>query len=116
MDQDLQRAIAFSHNKDVILPYDEKEHLPVSVDTIDEKIYWIAFESAEIGRTSTAVDPSFYKWGQLSGIQYLKFLHERIVQGGQHHLIINPGTDSQIGMNNESISQFLKWLEENQRK
>ena len=115
MDRDLQRAIAFAEHPDILMPYDE-EQLPLSVDSFDGKIYWIAFESPELGRTSSAVNLSLYNWGQMSGLQYLKFLHERIVKGGKHHLIINPGTERQVGMNNESISQFLHWLEEQQHQ
>jgi hypothetical protein len=49
----------------------------------------------------------------MSGLQYLKFLHERIEAGGTHVLVINPGTDRQMGMDNESIVSFLEWLDKN---
>lgn len=110
--KDLKRVHLFALNEQVILPCDE-ESLPLSVDTDDKMVFWIAFESPELGQSSTAVDPTYYKWGQMRGMQYLKYLHERIEEGGEHHLIINPGTARQIAMNNDAILNYLNWLDAN---
>jgi hypothetical protein len=112
MSEDLKRAALFASNQDIIMPYDH-ENLPMSVDQEGETVAWIGFESPELGRQCTMIDPSQYVWGQMPGLQYLKFLHERIEAGGQHVLIVNPGTPRQMGLDSDSIVSFLKWLDEN---
>lgn len=112
MDQDLKRLIYFAKNDNIILPIDE-DTLPLSVDTEQDNIYWIGFESPELGQQSSSLDPTYYQWGQMNGLQYLKFLNERIEAGGKHVLLINPDTDRQIGLNNQSVQDFLFWLTQN---
>jgi hypothetical protein len=112
MSNDLQRAVLFAKSNQIIIPRDH-EDLPLSVDEEDGVVAWIAFESPELGQQCQMIDPSAYQWGQMNGLQYFKFLHERIEAGGQHVLVINPGSNRQVGMNNESISEFLEWLDQN---
>ncbi len=112
MKKDLQRAVLFAKSDQIIMPRDH-EDLPLSIDEEEGVVAWIAFESPELGRQCQMIDPSQFQWGQMNGLSYLKFLHERVEQGGQHLLVINPGSNRQIGMNNEAISEFLKWLEQN---
>lgn len=112
MSEDLKRMALFAMNDHVIMPYDH-EQLPMSVDEEDDTVAWLAFESPELGKKCSMIDPSQYVWGQMNGLQYLKFLHERIEVGGEHVLIVNPGTDMQMGMNNEAIVGFLEWLDAN---
>lgn len=114
MSDDLSRAKAFASHEGIIIPCDE-EDLPLSVESMEDKVFWIAFESRELGLQSNAVNLSLYHWGQMNGLLILKFLHERIVQGGEHLLIINPGTDRQIGMDNDAIIGFLGLLSETER-
>lgn len=114
MSDDLKRAALFAMNPNIIVPYDH-ENLPMSVDEEEGVIAWIGFESPELGRQCNVIDPSQFVWGQMNGLQYLKFLHERIEAGGQHLLIVNPGTTRQMGMNHEAIVGFLEWLDKNPR-
>lgn len=112
MTEDIKRAGYFALNSSIIVPCDE-DSLPMSVDHEDDKVFWIAFESPELGKQSSALDPAAYKWGQMQGLQLLKFLFERIEAGGQHFFIVNPGTNRQMGMNNKAIADFLTWLDLN---
>lgn len=112
MSDDLQRAGLFALNNNIIVPCDE-DTLPQSVDTEGDKVFWIGFESPELGQQSSALDPKEYKWGQINGLQYFKFLFERIEAGGEHFLIVNPGTPRQMGLNNKAISEFLTYIEKN---
>ena len=112
MNDDLKRAGYFALNPDILVPYDH-EDLPLSIDTEGDKVFWIAFESPELGKQSSAFDPSIYKWGQIQGLQMFKFLHERIEAGGEHFFIVNPGTNRQMGLNNQAITDFLTWLDQN---
>jgi hypothetical protein len=112
MTEDLKRAGYFALNPNIIVPCDD-EDLPLSVDTEGDKVFWVAFESPELGQQSSALDPSAYKWGQIQGLQMLKFLLERVEAGGEHFFIVNPGTNRQMGMNNQSVKDFLTWLDNN---
>ena len=112
MNEDLKRAGLFALNQNIIVPCDD-EALPKSVDTEGDKVFWIGFESPELGQQSQALNPADYKWGQINGLQYFKFLFERIEAGGEHFLIVNPGTSRQMGLNNQAISDFLTWVDQN---
>jgi hypothetical protein len=112
MNKDINKLILFSQNQNILVPCDE-ESLPLCVETHDEINFWIGFESSELGQQSPSLDPSFYKWGQISGLQYLKFLHERIEAGGKHILLINPDTKLQFGLDNDALKDFLEWLDKN---
>jgi hypothetical protein len=112
MNEDLKRAALFALNNDIIVPCDE-DTLPLSVDEEDGLICWIGFESPELAKACSLIDPKQFKWGQINGLQYLKFLHERIEAGGDHVLVVNPSTERQVGMENSAITGFLEWLEAN---
>ena len=112
MSADISRVGLFALNPGVIVPCDE-EDLPANVDQEDDLVCWLAFESPELGRQCSMIDPSQYRWGQISGLQMLKFLHERIETGGRHVLVINPGSNRQMGMDHQAITDFLEWLEKN---
>lgn len=112
MNEDLKRAGLFALNPDIIVPCDD-EALPMSVDSEGNKVFWIGFESPQLGQQSSALDPKEFKWGQIGGLQYFKFLFERIEAGGEHFLIVNPGTNRQMGLNNQAITDFLTWIDEN---
>ena len=111
MNQDLRRAVLFALNNDIIVPCDH-ESLPLSVDEEEGLICWIGFESRELAQQCSLLQPDQYTWGQINGLQYLKFLHERIEVGGEHILLVNPSTERQVGMDTNAISGFLKWLDE----
>jgi hypothetical protein len=111
MSNDYRKLVLFSQNQNILVPCDD-ESLPLCVDTQDDVNFWIAFESSELGQQSPSLDPSFYQWGQISGIQYMKFLLERIEAGGNHILLVNPDTKLQFGLDNEAVKDFLHWLDE----
>lgn len=108
MADDLERLRRLYANEGVITPCDG-EALPLSVDQDGEIIYWICFESVELGRQSSVVDPTYYEWGKISGERFMKFLNERIEAGGEHVLIANPGTALQAGLQGKVIVDFLKY-------
>jgi hypothetical protein len=112
MNEDLRRVCLWAANSNIIVPCDE-EDLPCSVDSEGELVAWTGFESEELAKQTDAMDPKEHQWGMIDGLQYLKFLHERIEAGGQHVLVMNPGTDRQSALEGENIVAFLEWLEQN---
>ena len=110
MNEDVKRAALFAMNHSIIVPSD-KDSLPLSVDEEEGLICWIGFESTELAQKCSLLNPEQYTWGLIQGLQYLKFLNERIEAGGHHILVVNPSTDRQMGLDNEAIQGFLKWLE-----
>jgi len=112
IDDDLRRVCLWAANPDIIVPCDE-DGLPCSVDSEGDLVAWTGFESEELARKTEALDPSAHKWGLIHGLQYLKFLHERVEAGGQHVLVMNPGTQRESALEGASVVSFLKWLEQN---
>jgi len=112
MNEDLRRVCLWAANPNIIVPCDE-EHLPCSVDSEGDLVAWTGFESDELAKQTDAMDPTAHRWGLIGGLQYLKFLHERIEAGGHHVLVMNPGTPRQSALEGESIVSFLEWLEQN---
>ncbi len=107
--RDLERLLRFARNEGVLVPADGEDH-PLRLGEQDGRGYYACFESAELGRTSTALEPASYTWGRISGLKLLEFLAQRAAAGGSPVLILNPGTALQVGLDEAAIRGFLTWL------
>lgn len=104
MSVDEKRLEAFIQNSGIITPCDE-EDFPLSVEEDEDSFYWVAFESRDWGLRSRAVNLDLYRWGQLPGYELLKYISTKSGQRKSQVLLLNPGTDAQLAMNEEIIVQ-----------
>lgn len=103
--EDLARVQHFSQCS-ILVPCD-KDSLPLSPDSDKDTVFWLAFESEELLRQSSAVEYDDFNWGQMQGLKLFHFIHERVLAGAEHIFVVNPGTLKQFIMDGESISHFV---------